>query len=49
MNRKEVAVRLNNGEIFPTVTGPTVDGQALIIPEGLKQEWNVVLFYRGHW
>ena len=27
----------------------TVGKGSLTIPEDLKQEWNVVLFYRGHW
>lgn len=46
---QEVVVRLNNGDLFPSVSGPTVGGGSLTIPEDLKQEWNVVLFYRGHW
>ncbi len=40
---------LNNGDQFPSVSGATVGGGRLTIPEDLKQEWNVVLFYRGHW
>ena len=47
--RKEVFMRLNNGDRFPSVSGPTVGGGSLTIPEDLRQEWNVVLFYRGHW
>ncbi len=46
---KEVSMRLNNGDRFPSVSGPTVGGVSLTIPKDLKQEWNVVLFYRGHW
>jgi len=42
-------MRLNNGDLFPSVTGPILGGGKLTIPEDLKQEWNVVLFYRGHW
>ena len=46
---KEVCMRLNNGESFPSVSGPMLGDGTLTIPEDLKQEWNVVLFYRGHW
>ncbi len=46
---KEVSMKLNNGDLFPNVSGPTVGGGSLTIPRDLKQEWNVVLFYRGHW
>jgi len=46
---KEVSMRLNNGDLFPSVSGPTVVGGSLTIPEDLRQEWNGVLFYRGHW
>ena len=42
-------MRLNNGDLFPSVGGSMVGGGSLTIPEDLKQEWNVVLFYRGHW
>lgn len=42
-------MRLNNGDGFPSVSGPTVGGEALTMPDDLKHEWNVVLFYRGHW
>jgi len=42
-------MKLNNGDLFPSVSGPTVGGGSLTIPKDLKQEWNVVLFYRGHW
>ncbi len=42
-------MRLNNGDPLPNVSGPTVSEGSLTIPEDLKQEWNVVLFYRGHW
>ena len=42
-------MRLNNGDKFPSVSGRTVGGESLTIPEDLKQEWTVVLFYRGHW
>ena len=46
---KEASMRLGNGDRFPSVSGPTVGGGSLTIPGDLKQGWNVVLFYRGHW
>ena len=42
-------MRLNNGDRFPSVTGPAVGGRSLRIPEDLEHEWNAVLFYRGYW
>ena len=42
-------MRLNNGDLFPCVRGPIVGGTSLTIPKDLRQEWDVVLFYRGHW
>ncbi len=42
-------MRLINGDPLPSVSGPAVGKGRLTIPEDLKQEWNVVLFYRGHW
>ncbi len=46
---KEAFMMLKNGDLFPSVSGPTVGEGRLTIPEDLKQEWNVVLYYRGHW
>ena len=42
-------MQLTNGDPFPEITGQTVGGETLSIPGGLKDEWNVVMFYRGHW
>lgn len=42
-------MQLTSGDQFPEITGQTVGGESLSIPSGLDQEWNVVLFYRGHW
>ncbi len=42
-------MKLNNGDLFPRVSGTIPGGGKLTIPDDLKQEWNVVLFYRGHW
>ncbi len=46
---REVSMKLNNGDLFPSVNGLTVGGGSLTIPKNLEQEWNVILFYRGHW
>jgi len=46
---KEMSMRLNNGDLFPSVSGPAVVGGSLTIPEDLRHEWNAVFFYRGHW
>jgi len=42
-------MQLKNGDPFPEIKGQTIDGESLSIPIGLDYEWNVVLFYRGHW
>lgn len=42
-------MRLNNNDLFPGVSGSKVAEGSLTIPKDLNQEWNVVLFYRGHW
>ncbi len=42
-------MQLTNGDTFPEITGQTIGGETLSIPSGLKDEWNVVMFYRGHW
>ncbi len=42
-------MQLMNGDQFPEITGQTLGGETLSIPTGLDYEWNVVLFYRGHW
>ena len=42
-------MQLTNGDQFPEISGHTLGGETLSIPTGLDHEWNVVLFYRGHW
>jgi len=42
-------MQLSNGDAFPEIEGRTIGGDTLSIPSGLDNEWNVVLFYRGHW
>lgn len=40
---------LDNGQLFPALTGPTVEGSTLRVPDGLDEGWSVLLFYRGFW
>ena len=42
-------MQLNNGDKFPEIGGQSIGGDTLSIPSGLDNEWNAVLFYRGHW
>lgn len=39
---------IRNGDRFPTLTAPIVDGGSLTLPDDLEG-WAVLLFYRGHW
>lgn len=41
-------MRLDEGQRFPTVSGDTVVGGRLSVPDDLEKEWSVLLFYRGH-
>ncbi len=43
------ALRLNNGDTFPTLTANLVNGGTLNLPGDLAGSWGVVLFYRGDW
>lgn len=40
---------LQNDDPFPAVSGPTVSGGELTIPDDLNREWSVILYYRGEW
>lgn len=42
-------MRLENGDRFPTLTAPTVDGGETTLPDDLEGDWAVLIFYRGHW
>ena len=44
-----MAKQLNPGDAFPEFNVPTVDGQTLNIPNDLKGEYAVVIYYRGIW
>lgn len=40
-------MRLETGDPFPTLSGPTVDGGSLSVPDDLDEDWAVVVIYRG--
>jgi peroxiredoxin len=40
---------LDAGDQFPRLTFKLIDGTGLVVPDGLKTPWNVILFYRGSW
>jgi peroxiredoxin len=40
---------LHPGDMFPTITVPTVGGEDLQLPGSLAGHFGVVLFYRGSW
>jgi peroxiredoxin len=42
-------MRLRNGDRFPTITAPSIEGGEMTIPQELEGRWAVLLFYRGHW
>jgi hypothetical protein len=51
MNRRStVANRLDIGDAFPQMTLNLVGGAGTVtVPDDLKADYNIVLFYRGHW
>jgi peroxiredoxin len=42
-------LRLNNGDVFPTITLETVGEDWLSVPQHLAGSYGVVLMYRGSW
>ncbi len=44
-----MADKLNSGDMFPRISLDLVGGGTLDLPGDLKTEYNLVLFYRGHW
>jgi len=40
---------IDTGDKFPSLKLKTLDGSEIETPEGLKNPWNVILFYRGYW
>ena len=44
-----MANKLDAGDGFPEMTLNLVGGSTLQIPDKLKSNYNIILFYRGHW
>ena len=44
-----MAEKLDTGAQFPTLTLKRSDGGSVTLPEGIDNDFAVVLFYRGHW
>lgn len=44
-----MAAKLDSGDSFPSTTLNLVGGESVTLPDALKSEYGVVLFYRGHW
>jgi len=42
-------MKLDQGDKFPTLSGITINGEHLILPQDTKTEWTVILGYRAHW
>lgn len=41
--------RLENGDVFPTVSAAAADGSEMTLPDDLEGSWALIVFYRGHW
>ena len=44
-----MAWKLDAGDRFPDMTLSLVGGGEVRVPEDLAFDYNVLLFYRGHW
>ncbi|MEX0805214.1 MAG: hypothetical protein WD688_18115 [Candidatus Binatia bacterium] len=44
-----MARQLNTGDLFPEYTVQLTDGRPLNIPNDLRGEYGVLIFYRGVW
>lgn len=49
MSIKETMIRLDSGDVFPTLQGTVVGGNSIALPEERKTEWTIILGYRAHW
>ena len=41
--------KLDSGDLFPKMELKLTDGIALVLPEMTKENWYVLLVYRGRW
>ena len=44
-----MANKLNAGDLFPGMTLQLVNGESTTLPDNIDGDYQVVLFYRGHW
>jgi peroxiredoxin len=44
-----MAKQLNPGDLFPDYTVQLTDGRTVNIPQVLRGEYAVIIFYRGIW
>ena len=44
-----MAKQLNPGDRFPRFTVNLTDGRSLTLPDDLKGEYAVIIYYRGIW
>ncbi len=44
-----MAEKLNTGDSFPSLTIDLVSGGTMDLPGDMDGNYNVILFYRGHW
>ena len=45
----KMAQKLDAGDRFPDMTLTLTGGGAVSVPDDLSSDYNVILFYRGHW
>ncbi len=46
---KNMAEKLIEGDVFPSITLNLVGGGTVTIPDDMDSKYLVALFYRGHW
>ena len=44
-----MAKQLNVGDVFPDYLVHTTESKMLHLPQGLRGEYSVLIFYRGSW
>ena len=44
-----MAEKLNAGDAFPEITLNLLGGGSMTLPTDFDANYNIVLFYRGHW
>ena len=44
-----MAQKLDAGDRFPGMTLTLTGGGTVSLPDDLSSDYNVILFYRGHW